>query len=275
LVDLTTDPALLPAGVPVAAEAINALEWYVDAHGTHDTVCSLVQDDAYGRAGAAALAAAAKARHVDLGAAAALPAPPASAGDLSKPIAQLRDGDCDAVVLIATPSSAAAALTQSAAASFGPRWIGLSASWTSTLATSAIASYVQDHLSVVTSGPAYGDRRADGAVELVRIKEAYAPQVPPDPWFTVGFVQAEVVTKLLDRAVARSDLSHDGIRRASTQLKVSFDGLAGPMAYGAADHRTLPTTSAIAKVDPKSPDGLTLVDKKVASPLAATYVRGR
>jgi branched-chain amino acid transport system substrate-binding protein len=273
LVDVTTDPNLLPVGVPVGVEAINALQWYVTQHGTADEVCSLVQDDGYGRAGADGLAAAAKALRVELGPSAALPAPPAEGGDLSPKIRELADAECDAVVLIATPSTATAALTQSAAASFAPQWIGLSASWTSTLATSPIASYLADHLSVLTSGPAYGDRDVDGMVELVRIKAAYAPATAPDPWFTVGFVQAAAVTALLDEAVARSDLSHAGILAASTALKVTVKGLLAPMTYGPAGRRSLPTTSTVSKVDPAQLDGLAVVAAKVEAPLARTYLR--
>lgn len=274
LVDVTTDPNLFPVGVPVGVQAINAIHWYVAAHGRADTVCSLVQADAYGVAGADGLAAAAKALDVELGVSAALPAPPAPGGDLSAQIRQLTEGTCDAVVLIATPSVAAAALTQASAASFAPQWIGLSASWTSTLATSPIAPYLEEHLTVLTNGPEYGDGSVDGMLELVRIKAAYAPSAAPDPWFTVGFVQAAAVTALLDRAVARSDLSHAGILAAGTSLRVSFDGLAGSMTYGPDGRRTLPTASAVAKVDPTIPYGLTLVAPKVESPLARTYLRG-
>ena len=265
------DPNLLPTGVPVSVQAVNALEWYVGHTAHPGPLCSLVQDDAYGAAGQAGLAYAAQQRKVSLGVVAHVPAPPSPPGNLDGPLGQLRDAKCGAVVLITTPAAASSVLTQAGAAQLPIQWIGLSASWTSTLATSAVVSYLQHQLVVVTDGADYTDGRVGGIVELVRIKAAYSPVLPPDPWFTVGFVQAEAVTQVLEKAVALGDLSRAGILRASQALgDVSFGGVAGSYTYGAVADRRPPTTSGISKVDPASPTGLKISEASVQ----ASYAEG-
>ena len=169
------------------------------------------------------------------------------------------------MVLITTPRAATSVLTQAGAAQLPTQWLGLSASWTSTLATSSVASYLKDHLSVVTDGPDYRDGRVDGQVELVRIKAGYSPALPPDPWFTVGFLQAEAVTQLLEKAVALGDLSRAGILRASTRrsARCPSPASAGAFTYGPVAARKPPLSSSISNVDPTSPTGLTVSVRRV------------
>ena len=263
------DPNLLPTGVPVSVQAMNALEWYLAQTDHAGPLCSIVQDDAYGAAGSAGLAYAAGQRHVSLGTVAHVPAPPSPPGKLDAIFAQLKAGGCGAAVLITTPAAATAVLTQAGAAQLPIQWIGLTSSWTSTLATSSAVGYLLHHLVVVTDGPDYTDGRVAGIVELVRIKAAYSPALPPDPWFTVGFVQAEAVTQVLEKAVALGDLSRAGIIRASQALgTVSFAGVAGAYTYGKVADRRPPTTSGISTVDPTSPTGLKISVASVHAPYA-------
>jgi ABC-type branched-subunit amino acid transport system substrate-binding protein len=267
------DPNLLPTGVPVGVQAVNALDWYIARHKDKPgKICSLVQDDAYGDAGQAGLAFAAKQLHVELGAEVRVPAPPSGPGNLDGPLGQLRT--CDAVFLVTTPAAATSALTQAGAAQLPIQWVGLSASWSGTLATSAVVSYLKDHLVVMTDGPAYGDTAVPGMVELVRIKAAYAPSLPPDPWFTLGYLQAEAITLVLEKAVALGDLSHDGILKASRLLgKTTLYEVGGSFSYGPPASRVPPTVSTISKVDPTNPTGLALRGSGVVAPYVSAYLR--
>jgi ABC-type branched-subunit amino acid transport system substrate-binding protein len=268
------DPNLLPTGVPVAVQAMNSLEWYVGRHQPDPgTICSLVQDDAYGAAGQAGLAFAAKQLHVDLGVEARVSVPAKGSANLDGPLGQLRTAACDAVVLVTAPGLATSALTQAGAAQLPTQWIGLSASWTSTLATSTVLPYLEDHLVVVTEGPTYASS-SPAMAELVRIKAGYAPALPPDPWFVYGFLQAAAVTQVLEKAAALGDLSHDGILAASRQVgKFSWEGLTGAFTYGAPADRLPPTASSISKVDPKNPIGLSVTTRQVQVPFARAYLR--
>jgi ABC-type branched-subunit amino acid transport system substrate-binding protein len=262
------DANLLPRGVPVAVEAANGLEWYLQTRPTPGPVCSVVQQGAWGDAGQAGLAFAAAQHHLTLGPEVRVPAPPQSAGGLDTQLAQLRAAKCDAVLLIAGPTSAAAALTQGSLTQ-SPQWIAVSGSWTTTLATTPIADYLRNHLVVVTEGPTYGTGGVDGSIEVSRIREAYTPETPADTWFTYGFLQAEAVTALLERAVALGDLSRAGILAASRSLgTVSFHGVADPYAYGPPDSRVPPTGSSISRVDPTNPTGLAVTTSRVAAPYA-------
>ncbi len=263
------DPNLLPTGVPVGVQAANGLEWYLAGRPQPGTICSLVQQDAWGDAGQAGLAQAAAQHHLTLGPEARVPAPPPEPGGLDAPLGQLRGAHCAVVFLMAAPAAATAALTQASAAAFAPRWIAVAGSWTTTLATSPIADYVKAHLTVVSEGPAWGDGRLDAVREVNRIRLAYTPGALPDTWFRYGYLQAEAVAALLAKAVALGDLSHDGILAASRALgRVSLSGVAGAFTYGPPDRRVPPTTSAIDGVDPSDPAGLVVEVASVRAPYA-------
>ncbi len=256
------EPNLLPIGGPYQIQAINALNWYVTEGGGEDTqVCSLIQDDPYGEAGQAGLEFAAEELGIDIAEPVRFPAPPASAGDFSAQIDQLRGDDCEMVFLVATPSSTAPALTKAAQVQYAPQWIGQSPTWIGALGQSALAPYLQANFLVASEGVAYGDTSVEGMSELLRIREAYAPSQAPDVYFNFGVVQAMAVHALLERAVELGDLSRAGILEASEQLgTVDFGGLTGTYEYGPAEDRVPPTRSTMFKVDPANPVGLSPVE---------------
>jgi hypothetical protein len=108
--------------------------------------------------------------------------------------------------------------------------------------------------------------------ELLRIKDTYAPDQAPDVYFNFGYLQAQAVTALLEKAVERGDLSHDGILAALEELgTLSFGGLSGDYTYGPAEEREPSRESAIFKVDPASPTGLTLVEGGIQADFAEDF----
>lgn len=252
---------LLPVGGPYQIQALNALNWYVtDGGGEGKVVCSLIQDDPYGEAGQEGLQFAADELGIDIAVTARFPAPPAAA-DFTAPISQLQGEGCEMVFLVATPTSTGAALGKAVEVGYAPQWIGQSPTWIGILGSSALAPYLQEHFLVASEGVNWGDESVPGMSELVRIKDTYAPDQPPDTYFAFGYLQGIAVTALLEKAVELGDLSHDGILKALDELgTVSFDGLSGDYTYGPPEDRVPPVKSSIFKVDPASPTGLSLVE---------------
>jgi ABC-type branched-subunit amino acid transport system substrate-binding protein len=266
------EPNLLPIGGPYQIQAINALNWWVtDGGGEGTTVCSLIQDDPYGEAGQEGLDFAAEELGIDLAVTARFPAPPATA-DFTAPISQLQGQGCEMVFIVATPTSTGAALGKAVEVGFAPQWIGQSPTWIGVLGASPLAPYLQENFVVASEGPNYGDESVEGMAELLRIKDAYAPDQAADVYFNFGYNEALAVTKLLEKAVELGDLSHDGILAALADLgTVSFGGLLGDYTYG--EERTPPTTSTMFKVDPASPTGLTAIEGAIdiEAPFAKDY----
>ena len=266
------EPNLLPIGGPYQIQAINALNWWVtDGGGEGTTVCSLIQDDPYGEAGQEGLDFAAEQLGVDIAVTARFPAPPATA-DFTAPISQLQGQGCEMVFIVATPTSTGAALGKAVEVGFAPQWIGQSPTWIGVLGASPLAPYLQENFVVASEGPNYGDESVPGMAELLRIKEAYAPDQAPDVYFNFGYAEAFAVTALLEKAVELGDLSHDGILAALADLgTVSFGGLLGDYTYG--EERTPPTTSTMFRVDPASPTGLTAIEGaiEIEAPFAKDY----
>jgi ABC-type branched-subunit amino acid transport system substrate-binding protein len=261
---------LLPIGVPVEEQAANALQWWTAKRAHPGRVCSLAQDSSLGDAANNGLSIAARDAHVTLGARVALPATAAPIGDLDVPLGRLRAAGCKAVVLMSEPAAAIEVLEHASAAQLDVQWIALSTAWTSALKTSPVIDYLRSHLVVVTEGPSWGDGSVPALREMQRIRVDYAPSSSPDSWFRYGYLQAEAVTALLEKAVARGDLSREGNLRASRVLgKVSFGGIAGSYEYGNAVDRVAPSTSSISRVDPDAPDGLTVETKAVEAPGSA------
>ena len=266
------EPNLLPVGGPYQIQAMNALSWYVtDGGGEDKVVCSLIQDDPYGEAGQEGLEFGAEELGIDIAVTARFPAPPAAA-DFTAPISQLQGEGCEMVFLVATPTSTGAALGKAAQVGFEPQWIGQSPTWIGVLGASPLAPYLQKNFLVASEGVNYGDTSVEGMAELLRIKDTYAPDQQPDVYFNFGYLQAQAVTALLEKAVELGDLSHDGVLAALEELgTVSFGGLSGDYTYGPAEEREPSRQSAIFKVDPASPTGLTLVEGEIQADFAEDY----
>ena len=267
------EPNLLPVGGPYQIQAINALNWYVtEGEGEGKQVCSLIQDDPYGEAGQAGLDFAAEELDIDLAEPVRFPAPPASAGDFSSQIDQLKGEGCEMVFLVATPTSTAAALGKAAQSQFAPQWIGQSPTWIGALGQSALAPYLQANFLVASEGTEYGDTSVPGMAELIRIRETYAPSQAPDVYFNFGYLQAKAVTALLEKAVELGDLSREGLLAASEELgTIDFDGLTGDYEYGPAEDRVPPVRSTMFKVDPANPTGLSVLVKDLEAPFAKDF----
>ncbi len=247
---------LLPTGAPYQIQAINGLDWWVnEGGGSVDQVyCSFIQDDPYGEAGQEGVDFAAE----NLGFAITETARYVSGDtDFSAQIQQLDGAGCEVVFLVTTPSVTGAALGTAAAGGYSPQWIGLSPSWINALAGSPLAPYLQANFVVVAEGSTWGDASIPGMATMIERLEEFAPDQEPDYYFTFGYLQAHAVTRVLEAAVEKGDLSREGIIEALNNLgTVAFEGLAGDYFYGTPDERIAATQNTIFKVNPDVPNGV-------------------
>lgn len=248
------EPNLLPVGGPYQVQAINALDYYVTHGGAGRTVCSMIQDDAYGEAGQQGVEFAAEQLGFEL---AATQRYKLGDKDVTGQVQRLSRKRCDAVFLGASPSDAGTIWGTAAKLGFAPRWIAQSAAWIDELAASPLKEYLAKTTWVVAEGTEWGDESVPGMKQMLADIEAHKPGQEPDYYFSFGYIQARAVTALLEQAIADGDVSRAGLLAASQRLgTVSFDGLAGAYRYGPAQQRDPSRSSTIFRVVASKPFGL-------------------
>lgn len=269
--DWIAEENLLPIGGPYQIQVINGLDWYVNEDGGAGTkVCMLAQDDPYGDAGEEGVDHAASELDFEKG-----PRVDFAVGtpDFTTQINQLEGGDCEAVVLVATPLDAAGALGRAAQAGYAPRWLVVSPGFLKLLYAGDLAPYAAENVRVLSEGANWGDESVPGMAQMVADLEEYGDGQEPDPYFAFGYNQARAVHQVLEKAVEMGDLSKEGIKAAMGELgTITFDGLLGDYEYGSGPaDRNPPRTSTIFQFDADAPTGLTSVTDSFASEAAESF----
>jgi ABC-type branched-subunit amino acid transport system substrate-binding protein len=195
--------------------------------------------------------------------------------DFTAQIRQLKDGGCAAVVLASIPPDTSGILSAAAQAGFRPRWLGLAPTWAPALAHSPLSGYLQDNFWLVRQGAQYGDRSVPGMATLLARIERHPPTVEVaegDPRLINGYVQAQVITAVLEQAAKDRNLSAQGVLSAVTHVgTLSFDGLIGDYHYGSIDERGPERQSSIFRVDPGQPFGATPLEENLTSAAADRF----
>ncbi len=257
--DWIREPNLLPVAAPSDIQAINGAAHHVAVQGAGARLCSLWEDDTYGRWGSAALDFAVAQLGLTLVARSTF-------GPIEQNFAsgldELQAAGCEAVVLSGLPFHTLAALRQAQSRNYAPQWIVLARGWQADFAEDeSLAPYLAANVWVVAEGPAWGDESAPGMKQMLDALERHMPEQKPDLWFAYGYAQSWLAHRVLEEAVARGDLSRSGIFSASQSLgTVDFGGLVGAYTYGdGPDQRDPPRASTLFAVDPTAPGGLTLI----------------
>jgi ABC-type branched-subunit amino acid transport system substrate-binding protein len=270
-VDWVRDPNLLPVGAPYEIQMINAAAYLQNEGGAKGkTVCSMIQDDAYGNSGQRGIDFAAK----ELGYSIKTTAKFAAATpDFTAQIQSLKSNGCQVVFLVATPSDTSKLLGTAAQLQFVPQWVGQSPTWTGAFAKSPLAPYLQANFLLAAEGTEWGDLSVKGMADMLDRITKYTPSQQPDIYFVFGYYQAQATTALLEKAVANGDLSREGLLAALNDMgTVKFDGLTGDYDYAtSAATRNPPRATTIYKVDPAKPGGLAKVKYEYTSDQAKKY----
>jgi ABC-type branched-subunit amino acid transport system substrate-binding protein len=268
--DWVRDKNLLPVGGPYEIQMINAADYLITKGGFKDkTLCSMIQNDAYGQSGQRGVDFAAK----ELGFTVKTTAKfTAASPDFTAQIQQLKSSACAAVFLVSTPSDTAKIMAAAAQLQFVPQWVGQSPTWTGAFVKSALAPYLQAHFMLAAEGTEWGDTSVPGMKDMLDRIQKYSPSQGPDIYFVFGYYQARAVTALLEKAVELGDLSRQGLLDAANKMgDVDFDGLTGTYKYGAVGERNPPRMTTLYKVDPLKPGGLAKVEYQYQSDAAKKY----
>lgn len=261
---------LLPVGGPYQIQMINAADYYLkEGGGTGKTICSEIQDDAYGQAGQAGVDFAARELNFTVK---TTSKHKSAATDFTAQVQQLKGAGCEAVFLVSTPSDTGKLLGTAAQLGFAPQWIGQSPSYIGALAASPLKDYLAAHFLLIAEGTEWGDPSVKGMVDMVARQAKYAPTQTPDYYYAFGYYQAQAVTQVLEKAVALGDLSHAGIVAAMEKVgTLTFGGLSGDYTYGPAADRDPPRASTLFKINPAKPIGIEKVKYNFTSDAAKKF----
>ena len=269
--DWVRERNLLPIGGPYQIQAINALTWYVtEGGGKGKKICSLAQDDAYGKAGVEGVDFAATRNGFPVASKQTFTVN--KGAEATAKVRALKDEGCEAVFLGALPGDTAALLGIAAASSYAPQWIAQSPSYIGALAASPLKDYLARTFLLASEGTEWGDETVEGMKSMLADIAQLKPDQQPDYYFAFGYNQARAVVEVLEKAVERGDLSRAGILTASEELgTVSFEGLTGDYRYGKAADREFPRETTLFKIDPAKPIGLAVVKKSFATDPAKEF----
>jgi ABC-type branched-subunit amino acid transport system substrate-binding protein len=262
------EPNLLPVGSTYQLQFVNAADYLVTDGGFEGKpICIIAEEGAYGDAGIEGVEYAAEALDFEVAVTARFKA---TDQDVTAPVQQLKNGNCAAVFLTATPTPTARIIGTGAQLGFTPQWVGQSPAWVNSLAGSAVGPLLQKSLLMCGEGPQWGDDSVPGMKQLLEDVQKYKPDQQPDGYFVFGYAQAMAVHQVLETAVENGDLSREGILKAVEEAEVDSMGLYGEYQYGSAEDRDPSRTTAIFKVNPAVPGNLEKV-KDITSDAAKKF----
>ena len=269
--DWVREPNLLPVGGPYQIQAINGLTWYVtEGGGRGKKICTLSQDDAYGKAGLEGVDFAAAKNGFTVASKQSFTLTKGAEGGAA--IQALKDNGCEAVFLTSLPSDTAALLGIAARTQFSPQWIAQSPSYIGALAASPLKDYLAATFLVASDGTEWGDETVPGMRDMIADIAQLKPDQQPDYYFAFGYNQANAVVQVLEKAVQLGDLSRAGILKATEEVgTLTFGGLTGDYEYGKAAERRFPRETTLFKVDPAKPVGLAVVKKSFTTDPAEEF----
>ena len=256
--------AYLPIGATYQGQAINLLDWYSkEGGGAGKTICSLaLANNAYGNAGEEGFDFGAKALNVKVGGKFKTSTNAANAQ-------QLKDAKCDAVVLtISGEAQTPGLLAETAKLDYFPQFLALAPSFASGTVVPANSAQYAKQVIVAADGAQWGVETTAGMKQHMADLRKYSPQEIgiPNPATEWGYAQAITVVALLEKAVAKGDLSKVGIRKAMAELgTVDLLGIYPNWNYTDPASRVAPNVSNIYKVDITVRGGLDLLKANYAS----------
>jgi ABC-type branched-subunit amino acid transport system substrate-binding protein len=243
---------LMALGAPYQIQAINAMDWWINQEGhTDSTICLMRQDDPYGKAGKDGIEFAAE--EMDFEVAKEVTFAPTDT-EFGAQVNQLKGSGCTLVYLVGLPNHTGAIMGAAEQAGFAPQWIGQQPTWIGLLAGN---KYIQDHFVVVGEGPEWGDESNAGMKQMIADVKKYAADQQPDIYFSFGYAQAWSMAQILEKAVAKGDLSRKGIVDAMNGVgTLRTGGILGDYEYGPPKDRKPPRAGTIFDIDPATPGGL-------------------
>jgi ABC-type branched-subunit amino acid transport system substrate-binding protein len=268
------EPNLMPFGSPYQIQAINGLDYAVrKLDAKSKPACALTKEDEYGQAGLAGFEYAVGKLGLQTGTKAVF----AGAADMPAVVTQLQNANCGTVVFTGLSPETNAVVTEAATRNFAPKWIGLSASWNSSLAgtpqaPSATIGYLEQNFHLAAEGVDWGDTSVEGMRQQMEDTQKYAADQAPNGYYTFGYNEAWAVHQVLEFAAKQGDLTQQGILDASHKIdKLTFGNGYADYKYGAPEERAPARLTTIFKIDRTSPNATKADEKMFVSSAAREY----
>ncbi|TDB91752.1 ABC transporter substrate-binding protein [Actinomadura sp. 7K534] len=152
--------------------------------------------------------------------------------DFTAQVNSLKDAGAEIVMLGVTPAQTAGIIGQSAQFGYKPTFVSSSGAWASSL-----GKPLKGLLDKYYVSGGYGTLNDDnaGIQALTKARKAYAPDAKPDNFEVGGWINGTVVVEALRKACEAKDLTREGVKKAMTGLKVSFDDILPPIDLGDGD----------------------------------------
>lgn len=232
------DPVLAPVGTPYAVDIANAVDYFAN-HGAKSAKFGILyQNDEYGADAKRGYDAVVKADGLN---SAVQTSYKLGDTDFTAQVQKLKAAGAKYVVLNAVPSATGPIVGTAATLGYAPTWILQGPAYIELLMTkdgtlaadpTPINAALAKSTYVASFAAAWGDTSVPGMDKMLADHDKYSPKQAPTVYFTYGYAQAMLVSKILAAAIDSGDLSRAGILKAKQGLgKVSLGGLVPDVTY--------------------------------------------
>lgn len=194
--------------------------------------------------------------------------------DFTAQIQALKDSGANAIVLANTSAVTAQFVVGLARLGVQSIWLGWQPSFDPGLAKNAefMSSIQKNKYYIASCLPAWSTKGA-GMEEVRNIRDKYAPDQVPDPYFTFGYIHGAMTHAILKAAVKRGDLSRAGINAAVKDVGVTdLNGLlTHAVDFAKPPQERFPRAVQIWEIDPAVPSFQAPITDFISGPAAASY----
>lgn len=251
---LAREKYLILVGTPYRLQVENAFDYVVNKVGVQNPATGIIyQNDEYGQDGLTGYKEAITAYHLNDVAQASYAA---TDTDFTAQVSLMKAKGAKYVFLTTIPTVTATIIGDAAKLGYFPQFILQSPGWANALLGVAALKPLLTRLWLVGQGATWGDTSVPGMAQMLQDVQKYAPSQQPDGYFEFGYTESEITYAILKAAMAKNDLTRDGLYNAFLSLnKVDLQGLLPPVTYGDSPNQRVPTRdSVIFQIDPTQPN---------------------
>lgn len=268
------DPNMLSAGPLYGTYVASGIEYMADEGGNGDGVfCALIQDDHLGEQVKDGFDFATDELGLEVGVVANFPI---DNPDFTPQVSQMRQANCDVVVVGGAGSVLQNAAVKAVALNFEPQWLAPNFAYNDQIATGPASEHLKENALFLLTGTEWGDQTVEGQKNLEEGLAAVAPnEEPVANAYQTGYLNAAITAHVIEKGIESGDLSRENLLRiAESELGTIDDqGLSGgDIVFGSDLEDRMPNSIiSLFRVSEDSPTGLVLHEKYYDSEAAANY----
>src|SRR5579883_927616 len=251
---LAREKYLILVGTPYRLQVENAFDYVVNKLGVQNPATGIIyQNDEYGQDGLTGYKEAVSVYHMNDVAEASYAA---TDTDFTAQVSLMKSKGAKYVFLTTIPTVTASIIGTAAKLNYFPQFILQSPAWANALLGVPALVPLLTKVWVVGQGATWGDTSVKGMAQMLQDVQKYAPDQKPDGYFEFGYTESEITYAILKAAMAKNDLTRDGLYNAFISLHtVDLQGLYPNATYGDSPDQRVPTRdSVIFQVDPTQPN---------------------